>query len=76
MLDEPTEGLDNQSKQSVMHAIMQVMSNASVLTITHDPALLEHMDNIIWLEDGRVIAQGTHQQLLSDPAYTSLTIRF
>lgn len=76
VLDEPTEGLDNQSKQSVMHAIMQVMSNASVLTITHDPALLEHMDNIIWLEDGRVIAQGTHQQLLSDPAYTSLTIRF
>ena len=76
VLDEPTEGLDNQSKQSVMHAIMQVMSNASVLTITDDPALLEHMDNIIWLEDGRVIAQGTHQQLLSDPAYTSLTIRF
>jgi len=77
VLDEPTEGLDNQSKQSVMHAMMQVMNKASVLTITHDPALLEQMDNIIWLEDGKVVAQGLHKNLLSNYAdYVSLTTRF
>jgi len=77
VLDEPTEGLDNQSKQGVMQAIMHVMNNASVLTITHDPALLTQMDNVVWLEDGKVVAQGSHKELSSAyPDYVALTTRF
>ncbi|MBB1378644.1 thiol reductant ABC exporter subunit CydC [Pseudoalteromonas sp. SR43-2] len=77
VLDEPTEGLDNQSKQGVMQAIMHVMNNASVLTITHDPALLAQMDNVVWLEGGKVIAQGTHKELSgTHPDYVALTTRF
>ena len=77
VLDEPTEGLDNQSKQGVMQAIMHVMNNASVLTITHDPALLAQMDNVVWLEDGKVVAQGTHKELSgTHPDYVALTTRF
>ncbi|AQQ00747.1 thiol reductant ABC exporter subunit CydC [Pseudoalteromonas aliena] len=77
VLDEPTEGLDNQSKQGVMQAIMHAMNNASVLTITHDPALLAQMDNVVWLEDGKVVAQGSHKELCSTyPDYVALTTRF
>ncbi|MEH6815060.1 MAG: thiol reductant ABC exporter subunit CydC [Pseudoalteromonas distincta] len=77
VLDEPTEGLDNQSKQGVMQAIMHVMNNTSVLTITHDPALLTQMDNVVWLEDGKVVAQGSHKELSSAyPDYVALTTRF
>ncbi|TMO07984.1 thiol reductant ABC exporter subunit CydC [Pseudoalteromonas sp. S558] len=77
VLDEPTEGLDNQSKQGVMQAIMHVMNNASVLTITHDPALLAQMDNVVWLEGGKVVAQGSHKELCSTyPDYVALTTRF
>lgn len=77
VLDEPTEGLDNQSKQGVMQAIMHVMDNASVLTITHDPALLAQMDNVVWLEGGKVVAQGSHKELSSTyPDYIALTTRF
>jgi ATP-binding cassette subfamily C protein CydC len=77
VLDEPTEGLDNQSKQTVMNAIMQVMGNASVLTITHDPALLAQMDNIIWLDNGKLVAQGTHKALSEKYTdYVALTTRF
>lgn len=77
VLDEPTEGLDNQSKQTVMNAIMHVMSDASVLTITHDPALLAQMDNIIWLENGKLVAQGSHKELSEKhQEYVSLTSRF
>jgi len=77
VLDEPTEGLDNQSKQGVMQAIMHVMNEASVLTITHDPALLTQMDNVVWLEDGKVVAQGSHKELSSAyPEYEALTTRF
>jgi ATP-binding cassette subfamily C protein CydC len=60
-----------------MNAIMQVMGNASVLTITHDPALLTQMNNVIWLEDGKVVAQGSHKELSSAyPDYVALTTRF
>ncbi|KAA1162399.1 MULTISPECIES: thiol reductant ABC exporter subunit CydC [Pseudoalteromonas] len=77
VLDEPTEGLDNQSKQGVMQAIMHVMDNASVLTITHDPALLAQMDNVVWLEGGKVVAQGSHKELSNTyPDYVALTTRF
>ncbi|WP_282114899.1 thiol reductant ABC exporter subunit CydC [Pseudoalteromonas arctica] len=77
VLDEPTEGLDNQSKQGVMQAIMHVMDNASVLTITHDPALLAQMDNVVWLEGGKVVAQGSHKELSGAyPGYVALTTRF
>ncbi|WP_165739359.1 thiol reductant ABC exporter subunit CydC [Pseudoalteromonas sp. Z1A6] len=77
VLDEPTEGLDNQSKQGVMQAIMHVMNNASVLTITHDPALLAQMDNVVWLEDGQIVAQGSHKELSGAyPGYVALTTRF
>ncbi|MBZ2190712.1 thiol reductant ABC exporter subunit CydC [Pseudoalteromonas arctica] len=77
VLDEPTEGLDNQSKQGVMQAIMHVMNNASVLTITHDPALLAQMDNVVWLEGGKVVAQGSHKELSGAyPGYVALTTRF
>jgi len=77
VLDEPTEGLDNQSKQGVMQAIMHVMNNASVFTITHDPALLAQMDNVVWLEGGKVVAQGSHKELSGTyPDYVALTTRF
>lgn len=66
VLDEPTEGLDNQSKQAVMKAIMGAMNESTVLCITHDPALLCNMDKIIWLENGQLKGEGTHQVLLAE----------
>ena len=60
-----------------MQAIMHVMNNASVLTITHDPALLAQMDNVVWVEDGKVVAQGSHKERSSAyPDYVALTTRF
>lgn len=77
VLDEPTEGLDNISKQAVMNSVLQLKEHASVLTITHDPALLSQMDSVIWLDSGQIIAQGSHQQLLNEhPDYVALTTRF
>ena len=77
VLDEPTEGLDTISKQAVMNSILQLKEHASVLTITHDPALLSQMDSVIWLDSGQIIAQGSHQQLLNEhPDYMALTTRF
>ena len=76
VLDEPTEGLDNQSKQAVMDAIMHAMSESTVLCVTHDPALLSNMDKVIWLENGQVKGEGSHQELLTKyEQYKALTTR-
>ncbi|KKK43205.1 hypothetical protein LCGC14_3168760, partial [marine sediment metagenome] len=77
VLDEPTEGLDNQSKHQVMDAILTSMQHCTVISITHDPALLANMDKVIWLEQGQVKAIATHQQLLTEHAdYVNLITRF
>lgn len=77
VLDEPTEGLDNRSKESVMRAILSVMNHATVLTVTHDPELLSQMDKVIWLENGQLIGQGSHHELTQTYTdYKTLTTRF
>ena len=77
VLDEPTESLDNQTKHAVINTLMQVMKNKTVLTITHDPALLSTMDKVIWLEDGKLRAAGKHQTLVAEHTdYLSLITRF
>ena len=76
VLDEPTEGLDNQSKQAVMEAVMHAMRYSTVLCITHDPALLKSMDKVVWLEDSHVKGQASHQALLTEhQAYVELITR-
>ncbi|BDF93800.1 thiol reductant ABC exporter subunit CydC [Pseudoalteromonas sp. KAN5] len=77
VLDEPTEGLDNQSKHLVMDAILTSMEHCTVISITHDPALLANMDKVIWLEQGAVKAIATHQQLVTEHTdYVNLITRF
>lgn len=77
VLDEPTESLDNQTKHAVINTLLHVMRNQTVLTITHDPTLLNTMDKVIWLEQGKVRAVAKHEILLKEHAdYLSLITRF
>ncbi|WP_404339264.1 thiol reductant ABC exporter subunit CydC [Pseudoalteromonas mariniglutinosa] len=77
ILDEPTESLDNRTKHSVINTLMEIMRTKTVLTITHDPALLNTMHHVIWLERGKVRAIAKHHELLAEhPDYVSLITRF
>jgi ATP-binding cassette subfamily C protein CydC len=77
ILDEPTEGLDNHTKHEVINTIMAAMADKTIITITHDPALLDSMDRVIWLEEGVVRAIDTHSALLKNEMdYVSLVTRF
>ena len=52
------------------------MRESTVLCITHDAALLRNMDKVIWLENGQVKGEGTHQELLAKyERYKELTTR-
>jgi len=65
ILDEPTKGLDRQTEQQVISNLLAHVSTnqQSLILITHKPLMLQQMDNIIVMEQGTIIAQGSHQQL-------------
>jgi len=72
LLDEPTEGLDAGTERALMDALRILMSGRTVLMITHRPAALVDMDQILVLHQGRVVEQGTHAELLGAEHYPRL----
>jgi ATP-binding cassette subfamily C protein CydC len=65
LLDEPTEGLDAQTRNAVLEALDYLMTGRTVLVITHQPlGLCERVDRVLVIERGRVVESGTHAELL------------
>lgn len=64
VLDEPTEGLDKLTERKVMQALFQAARNHTLLVITHRTSDLEQFDDIILMEQGRIVDQGKHDALL------------
>lgn len=63
ILDEATTGLDPVSERAVLDTIFRLMAGRTTLIITHRLVGLEQMDNILVLQAGQVVEQGTQQQL-------------
>ena len=76
VLDEPTEGLDPVTEGRMMAAIKAQTAGRSLLLITHRLIDLHWMDYIIMLENGRIVARGTHEELLrGHTKYSALHMR-
>lgn len=70
VLDEPTEGLDRQTERDLVESLLEVTRGRTVLWITHRLADLHRMDQVVFLESGRVAGQGTHRELMvQNPRY-------
>lgn len=63
LLDEPTEGLDVKTEQEILSLLFDHTKDKTVLFITHRLVGLNKMDNICLMDEGRIIEQGTHEQL-------------
>ncbi|MEX9542584.1 ABC transporter ATP-binding protein, partial [Escherichia coli] len=71
LFDEPTSALDPQNAELFFQLLSQ--DPRTRILITHDLASLCHADTVILLEEGQIIAQGTHQQLSEHtPQYQQL----
>ncbi len=64
LLDEATSALDTQSEYEVQQALEKLMQGRTTVIIAHRLSTILHADTIAVLEEGRLIATGTHQSLL------------
>ncbi|MEP3247252.1 MAG: ABC transporter transmembrane domain-containing protein [Sneathiella sp.] len=66
LLDEATSALDAESERLVQTALENLMKNRTTLVIAHRLATVLNADRIVVLEEGRVVTQGTHEQLMKE----------
>ena len=69
MLDEPTSALDSQSEKAITQAMHQLFQNRTVLVIAHRLQTVKHADEIIVIDQGKIIERGNHQSLLTKKWY-------
>jgi ATP-binding cassette subfamily B protein len=68
LLDEATSALDSESEHQVQLALQEMMQNRTTVIIAHRLSTILHVDKIAVMEAGRLIATGTHAQLLRECA--------
>jgi ABC-type multidrug transport system fused ATPase/permease subunit len=64
VLDEPTASLDPETERAVLHTLLTAAPDRGVLLVTHRLVGLDHMDEIIVLDHGRVVQRGRHAELV------------
>ena len=65
ILDEATAALDNESERLVQDALNHLIPDRTTLVIAHRLSTIEHADHVLVLDQGRLVEQGTHAQLLA-----------
>jgi len=73
VLDEATSALDSESEHVIQKALQELMKGRTTIVIAHRLSTIQKMDTIIVLDAGRIIEQGSHQELqLADGMYSKL----
>jgi len=66
ILDEPTNSMDRQSEKAFVNRLSKIVKDETLILITHKTSILSLVDRIIILDDGKVIADGPKDKILSN----------
>ena len=69
ILDEATSALDSVTEKKIQQGLEYLMRDKTVLVIAHRLSTVAHMDRILVFDQGRIIEDGTHQELLERDAH-------
>ncbi len=73
VLDEATSALDSESEKLIQAALKDLMHNRTTIVIAHRLSTISHLDRILVLDNGKIIEEGSHKQLLeNNGTYASL----
>jgi len=64
ILDEATSALDTESERLVQDALQKLMKDRTSLVIAHRLSTVQHANEIVVLQEGRVVERGTHRELM------------
>lgn len=67
LLDEATASLDPENEIYIQEAIQQLVKDKTVIVVAHKLATIRNADQILVLETGKIVEQGTHMQLMDKP---------
>lgn len=66
LFDEPTVGLDLKTERVLQSSIQKLAETATVITVAHRLHTIKDADHILFLDNGQLIAEGTHEKLLQN----------
>jgi ATP-binding cassette subfamily B protein len=72
VIDDALSAIDVATEQQVLTAILAAIRGKTVLIVSHRINVLRRCDRIVLLDAGRIVARGTHRDLLVDPFYRAM----